>query len=134
MKRIFFLMVVSASLLFVSCDDNKEARDLYNKAKELYNQGDYLRVKEVTDSIGIVDDNAFTGKKFAGHQLDKRSLSTTIGANYPDKIVVFYHKIDIFQQRNSSIGEVYITYFDKSFIHLFSNIPLYAKPHLSSCS
>lgn len=65
-------MVVSASLLFVSCDDNKEARDLYNKAKELYKQGDYLRVKEVTDSIGIVDDNAFDEIK-AGMQLARKA-------------------------------------------------------------
>lgn len=71
MKDLFFV-IVAASLLFVSCDNNKEARDLYNKAKELYNQGDYLRVKEVTDSIKIVDSNAFDEIR-AGIQLSRKA-------------------------------------------------------------
>ena len=72
MKNIFFGIVVAASLLFVSCDDNKEARSLYFKAQEAYEIGDYLKTKELTDSIKIVNPTAFDEIR-AGMQLSRKA-------------------------------------------------------------
>ena len=72
MRNIFFGIVVAASLLFVSCDDNKEARSLYFKAKESYEIGNFLKVKELTDSIKIVSPTAFDEIR-AGMQLARKA-------------------------------------------------------------
>ena len=72
MRQILFVIVVAASMLFVSCNDNKEARSLYFKAKESYEIGDYLKVKELTDSIKIVNPTAFDEIR-AGMQLSRKA-------------------------------------------------------------
>ncbi|MBQ3575828.1 MAG: hypothetical protein IJA28_00245 [Coprobacter sp.] len=72
MKNIFLVIVVAVSLLFVSCDNNKEARNFYFKAKEAYDLSDYLRVKELTDSIKIVNNTAFDEIR-AGMQLARKA-------------------------------------------------------------
>ncbi|MBO5720048.1 MAG: hypothetical protein IKU59_00330 [Bacteroidales bacterium] len=72
MKNIFFVLVFVASLLFVACDNNEEARNLYFKAVELYNEGNYSQVKATTDSIKIVDNTAFDEIR-AGLQLSRKA-------------------------------------------------------------
>ena len=59
MKKIFFGIVVAVSLLFVSCDNNEEALNFYHKAKEAYENGDFLKVKEFSDSSKAKDNTAF---------------------------------------------------------------------------
>ena len=72
MKNIFFGIVVAASLLFVSCDNNEEARSLYFNAKESFKVCDYQKVKELTDSIKIVNPTAFDEIR-AGMQLSRKA-------------------------------------------------------------
>lgn len=72
MRNIFLGIVVAASLLFVSCDDNKEALSLYFKAKECYDLGNYSKVRGLTDSIKIVDPTAFDEIR-AGIQLSRKA-------------------------------------------------------------
>ena len=72
MKKIFFGIVVAVSLLFVSCDNNEEALNFYHKAKEAYENGDFLKVKELSDSIKAADNTAFDEIR-AGLQLSRKA-------------------------------------------------------------
>lgn len=59
-------------MLSVSCNNNKEARSLYFRATELYNQGNYFEAKALTDSIKIVNSTAFDEIR-AGMQLSRKA-------------------------------------------------------------
>lgn len=91
MKNLFFGIFVAASMLLSSCDNNKEARNLYYKAKSLYEQGLYIEAKLVTDSIKIVNNTAFDEIR-AGMQLSRKAelAINEIIANDADSLLKIY--------------------------------------------
>ena len=52
MKRIFFISIIGLALFSGACSKkNNPAAEQYQKAEELYRQGDYARAKVAIDSI-----------------------------------------------------------------------------------
>ena len=72
MKRIFFISIIGLALFSGSCSKkNNPAAEQYQKAEELYRQGDYARAKVAIDSIAKIDPRAFDEIR-AGMQLMRR--------------------------------------------------------------
>ena len=56
MKRIFFISIIGLALFSGACSKkNNPAAEQYQKAEELYRQGDYARAKVAIDSIAKID-------------------------------------------------------------------------------
>ena len=72
MKRIFFISIIGLALFSGACSKkNNPAAEQYQKAEELYRQGDYARAKVAIDSIAKIDPRAFDEIR-AGMQLMRR--------------------------------------------------------------
>ena len=77
MKRIFFISIIGLALFSGACSKkNNPAAEQYQKAEELYRQGDYARAKVAIDSIAKIDPRAFDEIR-AGMQL--RSEERRVG-------------------------------------------------------
>lgn len=72
MRKIVFVSVAGLLFFFGACSKkSNRAAEQYQKAEELYRQGDYARAKTAIDSISAIDPRAFDEIR-AGMQLMRR--------------------------------------------------------------
>ena len=97
MKRIFFISIIGLALFSGACSKkNNPAAEQYQKAEELYRQGDYARAKVAIDSIAKIDPRAFDEIR-AGMQLMRRvdlslNLSCRKMKNIRKRVIMFSKK------------------------------------------